>query len=108
MTWWIIGALCSTAGIAIAAWVHAVWASKRIDTLNTNLRESITIVESARGEVLRLHADLKTTNDQLTESRRAHASEVEVLNNALTKARDDLAKTQTPDGIREGLTRRPT
>lgn len=106
MIWGIVGVTGALALFAIAAWIHAVWAVRRIDGLHTAQEETIAIVEAGRSEIKKLGGELKSTADSLAESKRAHAEEVAVLNASLTKARDDLAKSLTPDGVRAGLTRR--
>lgn len=109
MIWWIVGVTGALAAFVIAAWIHAVWAVRRIDSLHTAHEQTIGLVEAGRSEIKKLGTELKSMSDELAERKRAHLDEVGVLNAELSKARDDLAKSQTPDGVRAGLTsRKPT
>lgn len=104
--WIAISGFISTAGVALSAFLFAAWVTKKLDALHDQFREAALLATSAKGEVDQLHVALKETTDQLTEARRAHRDESAVLSADLEKARSAFAKSATPDGIRDGLTRR--
>lgn len=107
MTWAALGSLAFSAMVAVGAFAYAAWASRRMDSIRGELQSATIIAESGRGEVEKLAKMLLDVNVALAESRRAHRAEVAVLFSDLRDARERLAAAQTPEGIVEGLTRRP-
>lgn len=105
--WVAISGFISTAGVALSAFLYAAWVTKKLDALHDQFREAVVVATSAKGEVATLHDALKETNDQLLDERKRHQDESQLLSGDLEKARAAFAKAATPDGIRDGLTRRP-
>lgn len=103
--WLTVSGFVSTAGVAVAAMLFAIWATKRMDSLHNAYREAALVASSAKGEVTQLRAAFTDVNGQLLDERKRHQDESQLLTGQLDQARAVFAKTATPDAIRDGLTR---
>ncbi len=104
--WLMIGGFGGAAGIALVGMLWGFWYAKRLDAVHGDFRQAAVTLETARGEVEKLHDALKATNDALVEEQRSHRDEAASLRGDLATLRVKLAATASPAAIEEGLTRR--